>query len=53
MIILNIPNLVTLSRIVPVILLLLFPFVAASKPVSASLLWWVLSAAVLLGTTAA
>src|SRR5437667_11980264 len=34
------PN--TLSRIVPVILLVLFPFVAASKPVSADRLWYTL-----------
>src|SRR5437773_7581688 len=33
---------VTLSRIVPVILLVLFPFVAASKSVSADRLWYVL-----------
>src|SRR3989442_7677436 len=33
---------ITLSRIVPVILLVLFPLVAASKPVSANLLWYVL-----------
>ena len=32
----------TLSRIVPVILLVLFPFVAASKSVSADRLWYVL-----------
>ena len=35
---------VPLSHIVTVVLLLLFPFVAASRPVSANLLWWVLSA---------
>src|SRR5437016_11388692 len=32
----------TLSRIVPVILLVLFPFIAASKPVSADRLWYTL-----------
>src|SRR5215467_894420 len=31
-----------LSRLVPVVLLVLFPLVAASKPVSANLLWYVL-----------
>src|SRR5437763_7148877 len=33
---------ITLSRVIPVILLVLFPLVAASKPVSANLLWYVL-----------
>src|SRR5207247_7122816 len=33
---------ITMSRIVPVILLVLFPFVAASKPVAAHLLWYLL-----------
>src|SRR5262249_32017947 len=35
---------VTLSRIVPVLLLVLFPFVAASRSVSADRLWYVLGA---------
>jgi hypothetical protein len=35
---------IPLSHIVTVVLLVLFPFVAASRPVSAHLLWWVLSA---------
>src|SRR5438128_640476 len=39
---------ITLSRIVPVILLVLFPLVAASKPVSASLLWYVLGSHIFL-----
>jgi SAM-dependent methyltransferase len=38
---------ITLSRIVPVILLVLFPFVAASKPVAARLLWYLLGAHIL------
>src|SRR5262249_20337115 len=39
---------VTLSRIVPVTLLLLFPFVSASKSVSANRLWYVLGSHLLL-----
>jgi protein-L-isoaspartate O-methyltransferase len=38
---------ITLSRIVPVILLVLFPFVAASRPVAANLLWYLLGAHIL------
>ena len=38
---------ITLSRIVPVILLVLFPLVAASKPVAANLLWYLLGSHIL------
>jgi SAM-dependent methyltransferase len=40
-------SLITLSRIVPVVLLVLFPLVAAGKPVSANLLWYVLGSHIL------
>ena len=41
------PSLAILSSIVPVVLLVLFPLVAAAKPVSAKYLWYVLGSHIL------